>query len=80
MANDASMIFRIKGDASHVKKELSGLGMTASRTVGGLAQGVSGALSGNFKSLSSGLSGLTSGFAALGPAGMAGAAAVTAVA
>jgi DNA-binding FrmR family transcriptional regulator len=80
MANDASMIFRIKGDASHVKKELSGLGMTASRTVGSLAQGFSGALSGNFKSLSGGLSGLTSGFAALGPAGMAGAAAVTAVA
>lgn len=79
MANDAALIFRIKGDTSHVKKELSGLGMTASRTVGSLAQGVTGALNKDFSALSGGVSSLAGGLTALGPVGMAAGGALAAI-
>jgi hypothetical protein len=80
MANDASMIFRIKGDASHVKKELSTLGVSASRTVGTLGKGLTGALQGNFSALSGGISSVGSGLSMLGPKGMIAAAGISAVA
>jgi hypothetical protein len=80
MANDASMIFRIKGDASHVKRELSTLGVSASRTVGTLGKGLTGALQGNFSALSGGISSVTGGLSMLGPKGMIAAAAIGAVA
>jgi hypothetical protein len=80
MANDASMIFRIKGDASHVKRELSTLGVSASRTVGTLGKGLTGALQGNFSALSGGISSVTGGLSMLGPKGMIAGAAISAVA
>jgi hypothetical protein len=80
MANDASMVFRIKGDASHVKRELSTLGVSASRTIGSLGRGVTGALQGNFSALSGGISAVGGGLSMLGPKGMVAAAAISAVA
>jgi hypothetical protein len=79
MANDAALIFRIKGDASHVKKELSSLGVSASRTVGTLAQGVTGALNRDFSALSGGLSSLAGGLSSMGPLGLAAGGALAAI-
>lgn len=80
MANDASMIFRIKGDASHVKKELASLGMSASRTVGTIGKGVTGAIKGDFSALSGGISSLAGGLTSLGgPVGMAAGAAIASI-
>ena len=70
----------MKGDASHVKKELASLGMSASRTIGTIGKGVTGAIKGDFSALSGGISSLAGGLTSLGgPVGMAAGAAIASI-